>query len=420
MKTKQYLSAAAVLLAAAAWSGSAGAQGTSVPSPGDQLVQQSLAKLAASTTISADFVESDTFSGKYKNLLQKGSISLARPSSANIFVKRYRQVSAADPWQPSGNDTKTVLDGKTYTFAFLHPNSTQVTQSALTPRDLKRTLASVPTLAGFFATETNSQNTASEGLPNQAGPAILQPSETWEGASYQVVQYPISLRRGEDSNGDTAKAYIGSDLIIHRLVYSEANADGAETQEWDLRNITLNAPIDQSQFQYVVPKDSLPIGDRTAKSSLLENGTVAPDFTVYDRSGKEVHLSDYKGKTVVLDFWATWCWPCNQSLPSTNAEIQNANNSSVVALAVAINDSKKGFDSWLKKHNYPALTFLYDPTTKGPQDVTTLYQVTTQPVVYVIGKDGKIVSSFSGFTGPNDRLAQALKLAQPVTTASAL
>jgi hypothetical protein len=77
MKTKAYLAAAVAILAAATLTGSASAQlsaDTKVLSPADQLVQQSLAKLAASSTISADFVESDTFSVKYKNLLQKGSI----------------------------------------------------------------------------------------------------------------------------------------------------------------------------------------------------------------------------------------------------------------------------------------------------------------------------------------------------------
>jgi len=407
MKTRLYLlSASAIAFGTLSLSVGVFAQQVT----GDSLIQQSLSKLAQVHNLQANFVETDTYSGKYRDLLQKGTISLQRPGQLDAFIQRFRQVSTSDPWQPSGNDTKAVSDGQTYTFAFLHPNSTQITQSPASGRVLTKALASFPQLEGFF----NGQAT----LPGQQGSATLLPSETWEGQSYQVVQYTV-VQKGDDGQGDSAKAYIGSDLLIHRLIYSEVRDDGTETQEWALRNVVVDGTPNPSEFVYNPPKDALPLADRSGRESLLEDGTIAPDFTVFDRSGKPVHLSDYRGKTVVLDFWATWCWPCNQSLPYTAATIRNAADSNVVALAVAINDSKKGFDAWLGKHNYPELKFLYDPTTYGPNDITTLYHIKTQPIAYVIAPDGKIVSSINGFTGPNDRLELALKAVPPVITADA-
>ena len=51
------------------------------------------------------------------------------------------------------------------------------------------------------------------------------------------------------------------------------------------------------------------------EQSAQESKFAAPDFTVYDGDGNEVHLSDYKGKPVVLNFWATWCYYCKEEMP---------------------------------------------------------------------------------------------------------
>lgn len=54
--------------------------------------------------------------------------------------------------------------------------------------------------------------------------------------------------------------------------------------------------------------------------------TLAPDFTVYDGDGNEVHLSDFRGKPVVLNFWASWCPPCKSEMPDFEAAFQNHGN----------------------------------------------------------------------------------------------
>jgi thiol-disulfide isomerase/thioredoxin len=145
---------------------------------------------------------------------------------------------------------------------------------------------------------------------------------------------------------------------------------------------------------------------------LLANGTVAPDFTVHDKDGAPVRLSDYKGKVVVLDFWATWCGPCQESLPHTNAVARQFKDKGVVVLAVNTSDTPQAFQAWLPQHTSDdALTFAIDPAPSDKNVATTLYHVSGIPTQYVIGPDGRIAKSFVGYGGPTDDLADAVTAA---------
>jgi len=149
---------------------------------------------------------------------------------------------------------------------------------------------------------------------------------------------------------------------------------------------------------------------QASRPALLAAGSQAPDFTAQDKAGSPVKLSDYKGKVVVLDFWATWCPPCQRSLPHTNGVAKQFADKGVVVLAVCVSDTQAAFDAWLPKHpEYDAITFAIDPTKRGNPDVANrLYHVTGIPTQYVIGKDGKVITSFVGYGGPTTDLADAL------------
>lgn len=146
-------------------------------------------------------------------------------------------------------------------------------------------------------------------------------------------------------------------------------------------------------------------------SQLLPTGLQAPDFTVQDRNGKSVKLSDFRGKVVVLDFWATWCGPCQKSLPLTNSVAQQFAGKGVVVLAVNVWDTPDAFQAWLPQHaDLEALDFAIDTSPKG-QLATQLYQVSGIPTQYVIDKSGKIVTSFVGASDSDDQLVAAIQQA---------
>ena len=162
-----------------------------------------------------------------------------------------------------------------------------------------------------------------------------------------------------------------------------------------------------------------PARTQPARQPLLAAGTSAPDFTVQNKAGNPVKLSDYKGKVVVLDFWATWCGPCQMSLPHTNEVAKQFADKGVVVLAVCVSDTQTAFDGWLPKHpEYDSITFAIDPSKRGdPRATGRLYHVSGIPTQYVIGKDGKVVISFVGYGGPTTDLADAITKAMAAPTA---
>ena len=184
---------------------------------------------------------------------------------------------------------------------------------------------------------------------------------------------------------------------------------GVEVERIDFSGWKLDAPIDDGRFAYVPPADAR----LYVVPKLLANGTDAPDFTAQDKDGKAVHLSDYKDKVVVLDFWATWCGPCQVSLPHTTEIAKQDAGKGVVVLAVNVWDTPKAFQAWIPKHpQYNALHFAIDPSGDRDKGIASgQYGVSGIPTQYVIGRDGRIVKSIVGYEAGSTGLEDGLKAA---------
>src|SRR5579883_39505 len=150
-----------------------------------------------------------------------------------------------------------------------------------------------------------------------------------------------------------------------------------------------------------------PAGARGQQLPPLPNGTVAPDFAADAWSGGKAHLSDYRGKIVVLDFWASWCGPCNEAMPGLQG-VLNQYKKDIVVLALNVWDTPSAASSWINSHNY-TFTFARDPIKQGPGSISDAYQVEGIPTTYVINPSGKIVSSTVGYGGSEDDLVAAIR-----------
>lgn len=127
-------------------------------------------------------------------------------------------------------------------------------------------------------------------------------------------------------------------------------------------------------------------------SATVERGRMAPEFTLKDMEGKPVSLAQFRGKIVVLNFWATWCPPCREEYPTLERLNEVFEGKDFVLLAVNVNtDGVQNLKAFLAKH-FTTFSILPDPDGV----VQNLYGVDKFPETFIIGKNGKVVEHVIG------------------------
>ena len=124
---------------------------------------------------------------------------------------------------------------------------------------------------------------------------------------------------------------------------------------------------------------------QSAKYELLTVGMPAPDFTLPDMAGKNQKLSDYRGKVVFLNFWATWCKPCKEEMPSMQALWDNLKKEEFVMLAISMDrvTTKKDIPPFVENMK---LTFPILADSWGQTD--SRYKLMGVPETYIIDQNG--------------------------------
>ncbi len=215
-------------------------------------------------------------------------------------------------------------------------------------------------------------------------------------------------------NGNTTVWVGKADLLVYQVVYDNAElaklmssaemkklSGGTAPPKMETRETySLIEPSaefkDKTIFEAKVPAGSkvieVPTQSKQASSPIKE-GAVAPNFVVKTLEGKATSLSDFKGKIVLVDFWATWCGPCRESLPITEKLYKQFRDKGLVVMTIS-DEKKSAVTPFLKENKYTFPCYL-----DAEGSAFSAYSVESIPTLLIVGRDGKVISCESGFGG---------------------
>lgn len=147
-------------------------------------------------------------------------------------------------------------------------------------------------------------------------------------------------------------------------------------------------------------------------------GDSVQDFSAIDLEGNPIKLSDFKGKIILLDFWASWCVPCHEQNQKEFSELyEKYKNQNLVIISYSL-DVKTAKEDWRKASLNDKISWINISNLKGFDDpLSKQYSISSVPNSFLIDQNGKIVNSFIGYDSENSTIeSEIIKLIDKKTT----
>ena len=212
----------------------------------------------------------------------------------------------------------------------------------------------------------------------------------------QVFRSPSALATEGDEEGDKTFWFDPeSGLVVKASLQSTMVQQGRTVEQsltFKLTGFQINQPVAEELFQYTPTAETRVVSslDRVLNPDSM-TGEVAADLTFTDFEGKSVQLSDYRGKVVFLDFWATWCKPCLMEMPHLQKLHEELGPGGEVVFLGASSEPQATIKAFLAKNSYN-----FKIVMVKQEDAQKKFKVSNIPAGFVIDKEGVIRAHLIG------------------------
>jgi peroxiredoxin len=196
-----------------------------------------------------------------------------------------------------------------------------------------------------------------------------------------VVEYPK----------EKTTYYIGAkDHLARRIAFSAGTGARKFSLVETHSDIQINPKLPTSAFTWTRPQNASTIEWGPQAKPDIKVGAEPFEFEAKDLNGKTLRLSDYKGKVVLLDFWATWCDPCLRELPHVRAAYEKYKSRGFEVIGISADTKVGDLTTFTRTHRMPWRQIFDGKGTKSP--IARTYGINGIPFTVLIGRDGKIVA----------------------------
>lgn len=385
-------------------------QNTYADTKAEQLLKSVAAVMKESGSLIGSYEIQRRHLAPFEEIREAGEFQLLRPNYIKIRGWNLFPSKETGKWEKTSEAAAYISNGDIFYTLFKNQETVSYRQAKIDANG-KGILVNLQPVEDFFDENSSFYNLLIEARHKKTLVSISYTGDkTWENSTYSVIELVTNDVEKGFSRRRTMQFYIGDDKRIHRLINTVKWGELHTETETILRNISAGTRIKSADFAYTLPADAKIYA---APLPPLANGMEAPDLTLIDNNGNLVKLNDFRGQTVILDFWATWCVPCLKSFSHTAGTLRKLKDTKIKVLAINIWDSNQNALSWPSKHpELNSILFVTDITGTDTKASTKLFHVESLPLQYIISPNGKIVSSFQGFIGPTNELEEAIKAAE--------
>ncbi len=221
--------------------------------------------------------------------------------------------------------------------------------------------------------------------------------QTYAQSYYSAMLTAAGFMNGNpQSETDRNKILQQTDSVLH-LIYTTLPPKTGElaagriiaTESKGWPNEVLEAKMAEYKKRYPKSANNAILDNFIAETKKFDPGHLAVDFSFRTLEGKEMKLSDLKGKVVYMDFWASWCGPCKGEMPHAKEIKKHFEGKDVVFLYVSIDEKE---EAWKKGIEAMNISGVHTRTPGWSGDIAKLYQIQSVPSYFLIDKKGKFVT----------------------------